>query len=266
VRFSHRVPNDLRPSRIAVRRERLTTLPVDLTVSNPTRCGFAYPEGLLEALADPRGLTYAPDPRGDAEARRAVAALYGGWGAAVEPEGVLLTASTSEAYGFLFRLLADPGDEVLVPSPSYPLFEHLARLDGVVARPYRLDPDSGWRVDMSSVSSPEGKVRAVVVVHPNNPTGSFLHPDDAASLSQLCQERGWALVADEVFLPYPLEERARAVSLAASATSLTFTLGVSCGRFADEWRGSWPVGRNDWCRGARAAEYVADAYLSVVIW
>jgi aspartate/methionine/tyrosine aminotransferase len=202
---SRRLPADLSLNRLATARERIGAIPYDLTVSNPTACGIFYPSDLLAGLADPRGLAYEPDPRGPKAARNAVAARYEQWGAAPDPGRIVLTASTSEAYGFLFRLFCNPGDAVLVPSPSYPLFDHLARLDGIDARPYALDGDTGWRIDLPTIESSPAPVRAVVVVHPNNPTGSFVHPDDRERLISLCHDRHWALIADEVFLPYRLD-------------------------------------------------------------
>src|SRR5207245_2597755 len=124
---------------------------IDLAESNPTRVGFAYPADLLAPLADPRGLTYAPHPFGLIEARRAVAADFKRRGIDVSPERIALTASTSEAYSILFKLLADPGDEVLVPRPSYPLFDHLTRLDAVALRPYDLEYHDRWTIDLGSV-------------------------------------------------------------------------------------------------------------------
>jgi aspartate/methionine/tyrosine aminotransferase len=202
---SRRIPSDLSLNRLAAARERIGAIPYDLTISNPTACGISYPSNLLAGLADPRGLAYEPDPRGPRAARNAVAVGYEQWGATPDPRHIVLTASTSEAYGFLFRLFCDPGDAVLVPSPSYPLFDHLARLDGIDARSYALDGDAGWRIDFSTLESRPAQVRAVVVVHPNNPTGSFVHPDDRERVVALCRERDWAVIADEVFLSYPLD-------------------------------------------------------------
>jgi aspartate/methionine/tyrosine aminotransferase len=175
--FSTRITGDLAPNRLteAIRRRRSEGLPiVDLTESNPTRAGFEYPSGLLAPLGDDRGLLYAPQPLGLIEARRAVVREYARRGVAVESERVALAASTSEAYSILFKLLASPGDDILVPRPSYPLFEPLTALDGVVARPYDLDYQGRWSIDFVSVDLAVGpRTRAVLVVHPNNPTGSF---------------------------------------------------------------------------------------------
>jgi hypothetical protein len=266
--FSRRTPDDQRPNRLAVARARLGEPAFDLTESNPTRCRLPYPEDLLAALADPRGLAYRPEPKGPLAARAAVARQYLGWGVELDPERVVLTASTSEAYGFLMRLLADPGDRLLVPSPSYPLFDQLARLDAVSLVPYALDVEDGWRPDFDALAAaPEG-CRALVVVHPNNPTGSFVHPDDAARFAELCRARGWALIADEVFLPYPLDGGPGSrSSFAAGSGCLTFTLGgLSKSAGLPQLKLGWITvsGPSEELPAALARlEYVADAYLSV---
>jgi hypothetical protein len=202
VRTSRRLawnePGNPLAAREAIRRAAGAPL-VDLTLTNPTRAGLDYPaEAIAQALADPRAAAYDPAPLGLAAARAAVAAAYAEAGAAVGPDRVALTASSSESYGLLFKLLCDPGDVVLVPAPSYPLFDLLARLEGVVPRPYRLAFDGAWHVDWRTVDV-EG-ARAIVVVSPNNPTGSFLTTGDLALLEAL----GLPLVVDEVFGAYPL--------------------------------------------------------------
>src|ERR1019366_6550898 len=180
----------------------------DLTVSNPTRCGFSYDaEALLGALADPRALVYDPDPRGVKVAREAVVGYYAGHGAEVGVDDLVLTTSTSESYSYLFRLLCDPGDEVLVAQPSYPLFDFLADLDDVRLRPYPLFYDHGWWIDLAELDraiSP--RTRAVIVVHPNNPTGHWTGAAEREQLETLCARHGLALIVDEVFLDYPLGE------------------------------------------------------------
>ena len=266
--FSRRTPEDQRPNRLAAARARLGEPEFDLTESNPTRCRLPYPADLLGALADPRGLAYRPQPKGPLEARAAVARQYLRWGVEVPPEHIVLTASTSEAYGFLMRLLADPGDRLLVPTPSYPLFDQLARLESVSLFPYPLNADDGWRPDLGAIAgAPEG-CRAVVVVHPNNPTGSFVAPDDAGRLAELCRGRGWALIADEVFLPYPLDGGPGPdQSFAASSACLTFSLGglsksVGLPQLKLGWIAvSGPAGELP--EALARLEYVADAYLSV---
>jgi aspartate/methionine/tyrosine aminotransferase len=204
-------------------RERLAAgLPLaDLTASNPTRCGFTYPAHLLDALRDPRALDYDPQPRGNLRAREAVCAWYAAHGAAVDPSQIILTTSTSEAYSFLFRLLCNPGDEVLVPQPGYPLFDFLAVLDDVRLKPAPLVYTHGWQID------PEGfrralspQTRAIVLVHPNNPTGHFTKPWETAELARLCRENSLALIVDEVFLDYPLDPTPVPLTFAAAYPEL----------------------------------------------
>jgi alanine-synthesizing transaminase len=228
--FSNRVAADLRPNRLAQALEtrRRTGLPViDLTESNPTRAELEYPRDLLAPLAI-GGLIYAPQPFGLIEARRAAAAEYGRRGIPVDATRIVLTASTSEAYSFLFKLLASPGDEVIVPRPSYPLFEALTALDGLVARPYDLEYHGTWSIDFASVERSVGpKTRALLVVSPNNPTGSFISPDELERLSSLCAPLGVALIADEVFADYELEAGAagRGACPLARRDVLVFGLG-----------------------------------------
>src|SRR5207248_2289175 len=174
---------------------------LDLTESNPTRCGFSFDaEEILGALRDPRSLTYAPDPRGLRPAREAVAGYYAERGVSVDPERIFLTTSTSEAYSYIFRLLADPGDRVLVPRPSYPLFDFLARLDDVELAPYPLVSDCGWRIDLEGLEASlrtcsreavraRRNLRAILVVHPNNPTGSFVRQSELEFLIDRSKQR-----------------------------------------------------------------------------
>ena len=266
--FSRRIPTDLRPNLITQARRRLGTPPFDLTVSNPTSCGIPYPEDLLAPLADPAGLRYRPDPRGLRSTREAIAAEYGRGGARVDPNRVVLTASTSEAYTFLFKLLCAPGESVLAPVPSYPLFEHLAGLEAVELVPYRLHAALAWRSDTAELDEAPQTTRAVVVVHPNNPTGSPVHPEDGASLVSRCADRGWALIADEVFLDYILEDSGPAPrSFAATSACLTFTLGgLSKSVGLPQLKLAWiVVGGPDAVVDAtlERLDYVADAFLSV---
>jgi alanine-synthesizing transaminase len=212
--FSNRIAADLRPNRLAQALEtrRRTGQPViDLTESNPTRAALEYPRDLLAPLANAGGLLYAPQPFGLIEARRAAAAEYGRRGIAVDAARIVLTTSTSEAYSLLFKLLASPGDEVIVPRPSYPLFEPLTALDGLVARPYDLEYHGMWSIDVASVERSVGpRTRALLVVSPNNPTGSFISPDELDRLAAICARLGVALIADEVFADYELEAGATA--------------------------------------------------------
>ena len=229
--FSSRLPENVATNRLtdAVRARRTRGEPfIDLTESNPTGAGFDYPADLLAPLADPRGLRYAPSPLGAIDARRAVSADYARQGVAVPAERIALTASTSDGYSLLFKLLADAGDEVLVPRPSYPLFDHLTRLDLVVPRHYDLDPHGGWAIDFDSLERAfTPRTRAVLVVSPNNPTGSFVSAGELDRLAAICAARGLAIIADEVFSDYELEPGAgaRAGRAAARSDVLSFALG-----------------------------------------
>jgi len=268
AQFSRRTPRDQHPNRLAAARQRLGAPDYDLTESNPTQCGLIGPEDILSPLANPAGLGYDPNPRGPLSTRRAIASSYLRWNVAVEPDRVFLTTSTSEAYGFLFKLLADPGNHVLVPSPSYPLFEQLARLEALELVAYELAADDDWRIDRAAISSAPDGCRVAIVVHPNNPTGSFVHPDDAAYLAGICRDRGWALVADEVFFPYPLDPgNAARRTFAGPSPCLTCTLGgLSKSAGLPQIKLAWIVlsGPDDEVADAAARlDYITDAYLSV---
>jgi aspartate/methionine/tyrosine aminotransferase len=207
--FSSRVPGELEPNRlaVAVARARQAGRPiVDLTISNPTVAGIGYPESLLNSLADPRARRYDPVPFGMMPAREAVSREYARRGIEVPADRIVLTASTSEAYSFLFKLLCAPtGDAVMAPVPSYPLFDHLTRLDGVGCIPYRLEYHGRWTVELDDVDRVwTNKVRAVLAVNPNNPTGSVLTPQEMAELAGRCAARNAALIVDEVFADFPL--------------------------------------------------------------
>lgn len=226
--FSSRIPAQLTPNRIAVAVQRARgegRSLIDLTATNPTTVGIAYPDGMLSALGSGEALVYAPEAFGLASARAAVSSDYARRGVAVERERIVLTASTSEAYSILFKLLCGPGgDAVLVPTPSYPLFDHLTALDGVRAVPYRLDYHGAWRIAFDDLDRAwHSDVRAVLAVSPNNPTGSVVSDDEIRELSTRCAERGAALIIDEVFADYPLTGPAtiepRAASLEPRAPS-----------------------------------------------
>ena len=262
-------------------RQRAGESVLDLTVSNPTACGLGpAAEGLLRPLADPGALRYTPEPLGMRFAREAVASYYRDHGAVMAPERLCLTTSTSEAYSFLFRLLCDPGDEVLIARPSYPLFELLAQLDDVVLCEYPLfyDPGTvgsgtgGWSLDFESLRAAiTARTRAVVVVHPNNPTGNFVAAAERAALQALCAERGLALIVDEVFLDYALcgvGLESPAVSFAAEpGACLCFVLsGISKICALPQMKLSWiAVCGPDVLAGEamRRLEIVADTFLSV---
>jgi aspartate/methionine/tyrosine aminotransferase len=209
MRYSRRTNWNTEESDLArAHRERLASgLPIsDLTASNPTRCGFTYPAVLLQSLANPSALDYDPQPKGLLAAREAVCAYYASHNAALTPEQIVLTTSTSEAYSFLFRLLCDPGDEVLILQPGYPLFDFLAGLDDVKLKASAMLYDHGWQIDAEAIRRAiTPQTRAIVLVHPNNPTGHFTKPWEAAELARLCREHSLSLIVDEVFLDYALD-------------------------------------------------------------
>lgn len=246
---------------IALRRARDRGDLVDLTRTNPTQLiAPEAPLALAQALAVPGALRYEPTSLGLESARRAVAALHGG----VSWERVVLSASTSEAYSWLFKLLCDPGDRVLAPVPSYPLFEHLARLEGVELVPYRLAYDGAWHVDVASLrAGMTDRVRAVLAVSPNNPTGSYLTTSELSALWQL----GVPLVCDEVFASFPLDATGEPRSALDEAEGLTFVLGgLSKLAALPQHKLAWTLLGGPDAEVQRALarlEVIADTYLSV---
>jgi len=245
---------------------------LDLTQSNPTRAGLNYLHGvILEAISSPESLDYEPDPRGLSCARQAVAEYYALRGETVNPEAIYLTASTSEAYAFLFKLLADPGDEVLVPQPSYPLFDFLAALEAVhVARyPLQYDDTHGWHIDLDALANLiTTKTKALIIVNPNNPTGSFLKKNELLQLNALCAEHGLALIVDEVFSDYAFgDDACRVRSIIGNRETLTFVLsGLSkiCG--LPQMKLAWIHVSGPARQVAESSErldIIADTYLSV---
>jgi len=271
--FYDRVPRELAANRLTEAVAGLTRAGrpfTDLTLSNPTRAGFEYPDDLLAPLADARALVYAPSPLGLRSAREAVARDYARQGLDVAPDRIVLTASTSDAYSMLFKLLADAGDEVLVPRPSYPLFEPLTRLDLVATRAYDLDIDAGWRIDFDSVEralSPRSRV--LLLVSPNNPTGSFVSRDEFDRLAALCAAHDVAIVADEVFADYELAPgaAARAGRAAAGRDVLAFALGgLSKSIGLPQVKLGWiaAAGPEGAVRAAiERLEHICDTYLAV---
>jgi aspartate/methionine/tyrosine aminotransferase len=248
---------------------RATGKPIlDLTRSNPTECGFTYDEkGIERALAHPGILLYQPNPRGLVSAREGVGAYYEHQQIRVAPDDLLLTSGTSEAYSFVFRLLCNPGDEVLIPAPGYPLFDFLADLCDVKLVRYPLIYDHGWQIDFSALSATaSGRTRALVVVHPNNPAGHYTSAAEQVQLADFCQQRGIALIADEVFLDFSLKG-SRAASFAAKDETLTFTLsGLSkiCG--LPQMKLAWIVlsgPAREKTEVLARLDVIADAYLSV---
>ncbi len=271
--FSRRVPSPREPNALgrALAEARASGRRIlNLAESNPTRVGAAPPgERVLRALARPACLSYEPDPRGLGSARTAVAGWYASEGCPVDPGDIFLAASTSEAYGWLFKLLADPGDSVLVPKPGYPLFEYLAGLEGVEAVPYPLEygHPRGWRIDTDALESAlrSRRPQAVVLIHPNNPTGSYVLPGERRRILELCGTYGAAIVADEVFLPYSLEDGAEP-TFAGQAEVPCFVLnGLSKLLCLPQMKLGWIVlGGPEPFRADAAArlEIVADTYLS----
>jgi aspartate/methionine/tyrosine aminotransferase len=271
--FSDRVPAELSANRLSTAAAALraggVTL-IDLTESNPTRAEFSYPPDLLAPLGHARGLRYEPGPFGLPGARQAVADDYARRGIDIPADRIVLTASTSDAYGLLFKVLANAGDEILVPRPSYPLFDHLTRLDAVVARPYDLDYHGEWTVDFASVEAAlSARTRAVLLVSPNNPTGSFVKQAELERLAAICAARDVALIADEVFADYELQPGAAAASgrVLDRRDVLTFALGgLSKSVGLPQVKLGW-IGVAGPDRLVSAAldrlEFVCDTYLSV---
>ena len=262
------IPNQLSEA-VEAKRLRGETI-VDLTESNPTRCGISYPEKeILAALASESSLKYQPEPRGHLAARKAIAEYYRTHDARINPEHIILTASTSEAYSFLFKLLCDTDDELIVPQPSYPLFEYLCQLNDVALRHYRLAYDGEWHIDFESLESAcTHRSRAIILVHPNNPTGSFLKQDEYERVCSLAAEHHCALIADEVFGTYYFSPDARRAAMVPSKNSvLTFSLnGISKLLGLPQFKLSWIVvyghaQQRD--EVLRRLDIIADTFLSV---
>lgn len=280
--FAKRTNWNLEPNRLsqALAAHRAAGQPLlDLTISNPTECGFQYDdEGILGALQNPAALKYEPNPRGLDIARRAVAQYYAERGVSppesqsnsasrVALDDMFLTTSTSEAYAFVFRTLCDPQDEVLIPEPSYPLFDFLADIQDVRLVRYALVYDYGWQIDFHSLQQAiTPRTRAVIVVNPNNPTGNYCRPQEMRRLNEICGARQIAIVADEVFLDFALKDEPRA-SFSANSGALTFTLtGISkiCG--LPQMKAAWALVSGPEVLRAQATarlEVVADTFLSM---
>lgn len=246
---------------------------LDLTNSNPTTCGFTYPEErIFAALSNRRALLYEPQSQGLRQAREAIADYYRGrpgfFGAdaLVDPERIVITSGTSEAYNYVFRLLCEVGDEVLVPAPSYPLFEYLADLADIRPVPYALLYYQGWQVDFAGLSEAlTARSKAVMVVHPNNPTGSFVKRAEAQKLAESCAGRGLAIIADEVFLDY-VDSTEPQCSFAFDSPALTFALsGLSKISLLPQMKLAWIVvsGPDSLVHTAmRRLQVIGDTYLS----
>jgi len=268
LRLSRRLDWDKRPNRLALALEakRAARAPLlDLTESNPTLAGFRYEtEAILAALAREESMLYEPQPAGLRRAREAVTAYYAERGLAVEPDRILLTASTSEAYGYLFKLFADPGDFAAAPKPSYPLFEFLAALEGVELLNYRLRYEDRWRVDFTSLEAALGEGAGIALaVTPNNPTGSYLSAEEMRRMAELCAAHGAALVIDEVFHDYRIEDEPAPVAGGIEApvfllNGLSKILGLPQMKLA--WIAALGPGQGE---ALRRLELIADTYLSV---
>ncbi len=268
MRFSRRTEWNTEVSELAqAHRARLAAgLPVaDFTASNPTRCGLIYDEGLLAALQDSRARDYDPQPKGLLSAREAVRRYYADHGVSVDPEQVVLTTSTSEAYSFLFRLLCDPGCEILAPHPGYPLFDYLAALDDVRVRAAALVYDHGWQIDpegLRRVITPE--TRAIMLVHPNNPTGHFTKPWEAEVLAALCREHGLSLIVDEVFLDYSAGGVPGSFAAGLSDVPVYVVSGLSKIAGLPQMKAAWIVATGPQQQEALARlEVIADTFLSM---
>ena len=268
--FSRRLPSNTEVNAVTRALAALTgrgAAVVDLTESNPTRVELPYPPHLLQPLSDARALQYEPHPLGLPSAREAVAADAGRRGVHVDPAHVVLSASTSEAYTWIFKLLCNPGECVLVPRPSYPLFEHLTRLEGVEVSTYDLEYHGRWEIDFDSVAAAPPATKVVLVVSPNNPTGSYITEAELDRLATICRDRGWALVADEVFADYALDARAPLTDVAARLDVLSFTLGgASKSLGLPQVKLAWmvvggPAAARD--RALAHIQLIADTFLSV---
>lgn len=265
MRFAARTDFVEEPSRYAEALQSARSHPdfVDLTVSNPTRCGFEYSGISLGELSTPASLRYDANPFGAQNAREAVAARYPG----IAPAQTLLTASTSEAYSYLLRLFCEPGDAILVPTPSYPLFDLLARLHDVELGKYPLVYHDGWQIDPTSLHAAiTPRTRAIVAIHPNNPTGHFCSEADRALLNEVAEQHGLALIVDEVFLDYDVEGISQTFAQPGSS-ALTFTLsGLSKVLALPQMKLAWTIATGPATEAEEAMrrlEIIADTYLSI---
>jgi alanine-synthesizing transaminase len=273
--FASRTNWNLKPNRLAEALERHKSSGrrlVDLSASNPTECGFKYDSrAIMRSLCAPASMQYCPDPKGLKSARQAVSDYYAEHGEGVAADDLILTASTSEAYSFIFRLLCNPGDELLIPTPGYPLFDFLADVNDVKLARYPLFYDHGWHIDMHALEQAiieqaiMPRTRGIIVVHPNNPTGHFTKPEEIAQLNQICSANRMAIIADEVFLDFALGAAQK--SFVANAGALTFTMsGISKISGLPQMKFAWLAvsGPEAEKREALARlEMIADTYLSL---
>jgi alanine-synthesizing transaminase len=275
--FARRTSWDLSPNRYTVALEahrRAGREVLDLTASNPTTIGLRYRETeLRQALTNREAQIYEPQPKGLLSARQAVAAYYAERGSRISPDDLILTTSTSEAYSFVFRLLCDPGDAVLAPAPSYPLFDFLAEIQDVKLVPYQLVYDHGWQIDFHSLQTAMergpaagNKCRALLLVHPNNPTGSYVKPHEVEELNRFSTANQMPLIADEVFLDYSLKKEPQ-LTFSSNHEALTFTLsGLSKISGLPQMKVAWIAVSGPEALKAEAIrrlEVIADTYLSM---
>ena len=269
--FSDRTNWNLKSNRLseALAKYRAAGKPLlDLTASNPTECGFDYDRrAILQALSNPESLSYDPDPRGLLSARRAVSEYYSAREIVIPADNIILTTSTSEAYSFVFRVLCNPGDELLIPEPSYPLFSFLADIQDVKLVGYPLLYDHGWQIDFHALQQAvTERTRGIIVVNPNNPTGHFCKPSEMRKLNDICAPRKIAIIADEVFLDFSLAENTPR-SFAANNGCLTFTMsGLSKISGLPQMKAAWLISSGPEELKARALarlEVIADTFLSM---
>ena len=268
--FASRTKWNLKPNRLAEALERHKSSGrrlVDLSASNPTECGFKYDaRAIMRSLCAPASMQYCPDPKGLKSARQAVTDYYAERGEGVAVDDLILTASTSEAYSFIFRLLCNPGDELLIPTPGYPLFDFLADVNDVKLARYPLFYDHGWHIDMHALKQAiMPRTRGIIVVHPNNPTGHFTKPEEIAQLNQICSANRMAIIADEVFLDFALDAARK--SFVANTGALTFTMsGISKISGLPQMKFAWLAVSGPEAEKREAVarlEMIADTYLSM---
>jgi alanine-synthesizing transaminase len=268
--FASRTNWNLKPNRLAEALERHKSSGrrlFDLSASNPTECGFKYDApAIMRSLCTPASLQYRPDPRGLKSARQAVSGYYAEHGEGVGVDDLILTASTSEAYSFIFRLLCNPGDELLIPTPGYPLFDFLADVNDVRLTRYPLFYDHGWHIDMHALKQAiTPRTRGIIVVHPNNPIGHFTKAEETAQLNQICSANKMAIVADEVFLDF--SPGAPQKSFVANSDALTFTMsGISKISGLPQMKFAWLAVSGPEVEKREALgrlEMIADTYLSL---
>lgn len=269
--FAARTGWDLTPNRFTLALEqhkKSGSELLDLTASNPTECGLKYESGkIIKSLCSSKTLKYEPLAQGLPAARQAVTDYYQAKSIAVPAENIILTTSTSEAYSYIFRLLCEPGDEVLVPRPSYPLFEFLANIQDVRLVPYSLVHDHGWQIEFNSLQAALGpRTRAIITVNPNNPTGSYIKADELGQLNRLCAAYDLAVISDEVFHDYPLRGSDH-LSFASNFSALTFTLsGLSKVAGLPQMKVAWMVVSGPDAQRSQALarlDVIADTYLSM---